>query len=134
MGGWRRWLVVLAIAGLAACERVPSSESEPSPRVVTTSPSAADTNRTIEPPIEREAPKPAAKPKKRRKLSSRVESPATELDAATSDLNAAAPTLGDFDAEPRSCCKYCSKGKACGNSCIAASKTCHKGVGCACDR
>ena len=31
------------------------------------------------------------------------------------------------------CCKVCTKGKACGNSCIAAWKTCHKGKGCACN-
>lgn len=31
------------------------------------------------------------------------------------------------------CCKVCSKGKACGNSCIARWKTCHKGRGCACN-
>lgn len=31
------------------------------------------------------------------------------------------------------CCKICSKGKACGNSCISRSKRCHKGRGCACD-
>jgi hypothetical protein len=31
------------------------------------------------------------------------------------------------------CCKVCKKGKACGDSCIAADKTCHKGSGCACD-
>ena len=31
------------------------------------------------------------------------------------------------------CCKICSKGKACGNSCISRSKQCHKGRGCACD-
>ena len=35
---------------------------------------------------------------------------------------------------PRSqCCKVCSKGKACGNSCIRADYNCHKGAGCACD-
>jgi hypothetical protein len=33
----------------------------------------------------------------------------------------------------QTCCKTCRKGKACGNSCIARWKTCHKGVGCACD-
>jgi len=33
----------------------------------------------------------------------------------------------------RVCCKICTTGKACGDSCIARSKTCHKGVGCACD-
>ena len=31
------------------------------------------------------------------------------------------------------CCKVCSKGKACGDSCIARWKTCHKGRGCACN-
>lgn len=31
------------------------------------------------------------------------------------------------------CCKICDKGKACGNSCISRSYTCHKGRGCACD-
>lgn len=33
----------------------------------------------------------------------------------------------------RVCCRTCSRGKACGNSCIAAYKTCHRGVGCACN-
>ena len=31
------------------------------------------------------------------------------------------------------CCKHCSKGKACGDSCISRSYTCHKAPGCACD-
>lgn len=30
------------------------------------------------------------------------------------------------------CCKYCSKGKPCGDSCISGSKTCHQPPGCAC--
>jgi len=33
----------------------------------------------------------------------------------------------------QSCCVYCRKGKACGNSCISRYKQCHKGPGCACD-
>ncbi|MGL4609022.1 MAG: PEGA domain-containing protein [Trueperaceae bacterium] len=32
----------------------------------------------------------------------------------------------------RACCKYCSKGKPCGDTCISRSYTCHKGPGCAC--
>lgn len=36
--------------------------------------------------------------------------------------------------EARSCCKYCSTGKACGNSCISRNKTCHQPPGCACNR
>ena len=35
--------------------------------------------------------------------------------------------------QPAACCKVCIKGKACGNSCISKSKTCHKAPGCACD-
>lgn len=31
------------------------------------------------------------------------------------------------------CCQVCDKGKACGKSCIQATKTCHKGRGCACN-
>ena len=31
------------------------------------------------------------------------------------------------------CCKHCSAGKACGDSCISRDKQCHKGPGCACD-
>jgi hypothetical protein len=31
------------------------------------------------------------------------------------------------------CCKVCSKGKACGNTCISASYECHVGPGCACN-
>lgn len=33
---------------------------------------------------------------------------------------------------PSGCCKICTKGQACGNSCISWSKTCRVGVGCAC--
>ena len=33
----------------------------------------------------------------------------------------------------QACCKICRKDKACGNSCIAAWKTCYKGPGCACN-
>lgn len=37
-------------------------------------------------------------------------------------------------AKPASgCCKICTKGKACGNTCIARWKTCHVGPGCACN-
>lgn len=33
----------------------------------------------------------------------------------------------------RSCCRVCSKGKACGDSCIARHLNCHRGRGCACN-
>lgn len=31
------------------------------------------------------------------------------------------------------CCKVCTKGQACGDTCISREKRCHKGRGCACD-
>jgi hypothetical protein len=31
------------------------------------------------------------------------------------------------------CCKICTAGKACGNSCISRNDICHVGPGCACD-
>jgi hypothetical protein len=45
--------------------------------------------------------------------------------------------LTDFGPEAMlldaACCKVCSKGQACGDSCISRSKQCRKGPGCACD-
>ena len=32
------------------------------------------------------------------------------------------------------CCKWCKKGKACGDSCIPRDKVCNEGPGCACDQ
>src|SRR5262249_23405935 len=34
---------------------------------------------------------------------------------------------------PVVCCKICTTGKACGDTCISATETCHVGPGCACD-
>jgi hypothetical protein len=33
----------------------------------------------------------------------------------------------------QACCKVCTRGKACGNTCISQDKQCHVGPGCACD-
>jgi hypothetical protein len=33
----------------------------------------------------------------------------------------------------RACCKICTVGKACGDTCIAREKICHQPPGCACD-
>src|SRR5690606_5051619 len=46
-------------------------------------------------------------------------------------VGAAAPLCGTAHAQ--SCCKTCSKGKACGDSCIAKDKDCKKGTVCACN-
>jgi hypothetical protein len=39
-----------------------------------------------------------------------------------------------IDPAKNSCCKVCTKGYACGNTCISRKKTCHKPPGCACNR
>lgn len=31
------------------------------------------------------------------------------------------------------CCKVCEESKACGDSCIGTTQTCHQGGGCACN-
>jgi len=42
-------------------------------------------------------------------------------------------SLGHGPGVAQSCCKTCRKGKACGDSCISKTKSCHKGSGCACN-
>lgn len=53
--------------------------------------------------------------------------PQTSIESAPTTYVAPEPT------PTRYCCKICSKGKACGDTCISRSYTCHKGPGCACD-
>ncbi len=53
----------------------------------------------------------------------------TYRDQAASSYSA--PSTVD-DRSP-GCCKVCTTGKACGDSCISRSYTCHKAPGCACD-
>ncbi len=52
--------------------------------------------------------------------------------AAAADAPATAATVAN-ELVAAACCKLCSKGKACGDSCISRAKTCHKPPGCACD-
>lgn len=55
---------------------------------------------------------------------------AEQEDCVSPDGGSSADTLLS---EAKKCCKVCRKGKACGDSCIAKSKRCTKGPGCACD-
>ena len=55
---------------------------------------------------------------------------ADQVDCVSPDGRASVDTLLS---EAKKCCKVCRKGKACGDSCIAKSKTCTKGSGCACN-
>ncbi len=42
-------------------------------------------------------------------------------------------SITSCDKDDSSCCKTCTVGKACGDSCIDKNKTCHEPPGCACD-
>lgn len=56
----------------------------------------------------------------------------SQLSGATTQ-EAPEPTYTPPPAQVQSCCKYCSTGKACGDSCISRSYNCYKGAGCACN-
>lgn len=53
--------------------------------------------------------------------------PWPERDVARPSLSDLRPVKGD-DA----CCKHCSKGQPCGNTCISAKSKCKSPPGCAC--
>jgi hypothetical protein len=42
------------------------------------------------------------------------------------------PSLLELRPRPTRCCKHCTKGKPCGDACIAKDKVCTVGPGCAC--
>ena len=47
--------------------------------------------------------------------------------------NTTSPSYNSSNSSNDWCCKHCSKGKACGDSCININYECHQPVGCACD-
>lgn len=67
-----------------------------------------------------------------------VTSGACTNDHGTFSLARSIPESGANDGgtesdSTRTCCKYCSIGKACGDSCISREFMCHQPAGCACD-
>lgn len=66
-------------------------------------------------------------------------SPMTPWDWRARQERQARPTAAPKPTQPRNCrprsecCKVCTKGQACGASCISASYTCRRGRGCACN-
>ena len=61
-----------------------------------------------------------------RRATSAQPSPSSEEDMPSSKNGKAKETV-------HSCCKFCRKGKACGNSCINRTQPCYQAAGCACD-
>ena len=54
--------------------------------------------------------------------------------AIVSPILATGSVVGCGDSTgPSGCCKTCTTGKACGDTCISRDKTCHVGPGCACN-
>ena len=49
------------------------------------------------------------------------------------EQDSAVSPAAPVEAESPACCRVCSAGKACGNSCIARDRQCHKPAGCACN-
>ena len=62
-----------------------------------------------------------------------IESSVTIDDQANCASPDGSSSADSLMADAKKCCKVCKKGKACGDSCIAKSKTCTKGPGCACN-
>jgi hypothetical protein len=56
-----------------------------------------------------------------------------EAMAANAGRNEFPSALSRANAVAQQCCKICTTGKACGDTCIARDKTCRVGAGCACD-
>jgi hypothetical protein len=55
------------------------------------------------------------------------------LESKVPSESAIIKSLGIGDRTHQACCRICTKGKACGNSCISVDKTCHQPPGCACN-
>jgi hypothetical protein len=56
-----------------------------------------------------------------------------EAMAANAGRNEYPSTFSRVNALAQQCCKICTTGKACGDTCIARNETCRVGAGCACD-
>ncbi|MVA97979.1 hypothetical protein GN330_12060 [Nitratireductor sp. CAU 1489] len=55
-----------------------------------------------------------------------------QIDVTRPPLITSRPAARAARAQSSGCCKVCTTGKPCGNSCISRSYTCRKGGGCAC--
>ncbi|MCA9662365.1 MAG: hypothetical protein KC486_28755 [Myxococcales bacterium] len=110
-----------AALALAACRAEPATVETPGP-----APALAPA--VDGPPSEPDAPAISDAP-------SPTETAASEAPLTPTSVDIAAPTeAASVDATPTAaCCRTCRKGKACGNTCIAADRRCEHPPGCACD-
>lgn len=54
-------------------------------------------------------------------------------DSAPEDITDVLSASQEGEDWDQACCRICSKGKACGDTCISKEKTCEESRGCACD-
>ena len=59
--------------------------------------------------------------------------PPTPIPTSPPRVDTDSPGLDLGGSGSAGCCKICRTGKACGDTCISRSHTCHKGPGCACN-
>lgn len=78
-------------------------------------------------PADTQAPRPTARPRP----ANTPTMPPVVAPALIPQPAATEPTLRPASS---GCCKHCSKGKACGDACIAKNEVCTDPPGCACDQ
>ncbi|PRQ01129.1 hypothetical protein ENSA7_57340 [Enhygromyxa salina] len=66
-----------------------------------------------------------------RRKSARAAKQTSKSSSSQSSHSSPSSSHSDARSEPRDCCRYCSAGRPCGDSCIASNKTCRKPRGCA---
>ena len=120
----RRWMRVRAadgVEGWAAVEflTVASSPSEPAPAPITVAPTSTPIR-----PAEVPTSVPVIPP---------TVPPPMPLPNVLPTPTRAAPSNPAPVAPAPACCRRCTTGRACGNSCISASRNCNVGPGCACN-
>ena len=90
-------------------------------------PATAEPQRRFEfPPEMREPPPPTVVQGESETIETRSETESrTSVEVHVNSSEVVAPS--------RRCCRTCRAGKACGDTCITADRTCHVAPGCACD-
>jgi hypothetical protein len=109
-----------------------SSSSDARPNLV-----ALASTKPSPPPTPAPAPEPVHPKKHGKRKAAKHDEAKAAAHSQTSDelfeeVEKKPAAAAHVTASTKSCCKYCSSGQPCGDSCISASKTCRKGTGCAC--
>src|SRR5581483_9195785 len=123
-------VVTLACYGADACAAAPCEEAEcrligsvPLQGAFCLPPQPGTTPVPTPQPTAEPTPEPTAAP------ATPTPAPTTIRTPTPTPVHTPAPTRTP---PPSTCCRHCSTGKPCGDSCIARNLTCHQPPGCAC--